>query len=60
MRRIPPGKLSVLVFEDDFPLNGEQDAGGGIDVLAPNEPGLGDFRSSSGTPWAATATSPGR
>jgi hypothetical protein len=39
----PQGKLSVLVFEDDFPLNGEQDAGGGIDVVAPNEPGLGGF-----------------
>jgi hypothetical protein len=39
----PPGKLSVFVFEDDFPLNGEQDAGGGVDVLAPNEPGLGGF-----------------
>jgi hypothetical protein len=40
----PPGKLSVFVFEDDFPLNGEQDAGGGIDVLATNEPGLGGFQ----------------
>ena len=39
----PPGKLSVNVFEDDFPLNGEQDSGGGIDVLATNEPGLGGF-----------------
>ena len=39
----PPSKLSVFVFEDDFPLNGEQDAGGGIDVLATNEPGLGRF-----------------
>jgi len=39
----PPAKLSVFVFEDDFPLNGEQDAGGGIDVLARNEPGLGSF-----------------
>jgi hypothetical protein len=39
----PPSKLSVFVFEDDFPLNGEQDAGGGVDVLAPNEPGLGQF-----------------
>ena len=39
----PPGKLSVNVFEDDFPLNGEQDAGGGVDVLATNEPGLGGF-----------------
>jgi Bacterial Ig domain len=40
----PPGKLSVFVFEDDFPLNGEQDGGGGIDVLSPNEPGLGNFQ----------------
>ena len=39
----PPSKLSVFVFEDDFPLNGEQDAGGGIDVLGSNEPGLGGF-----------------
>jgi hypothetical protein len=39
----PPAKLSVFVFEDDFPLNGEHDAGGGIDVLATNEPGLGSF-----------------
>ena len=36
-------KLSVFVFEDDFPLNGEQDGGGGVDVLSPNEPGLGQF-----------------
>ncbi len=39
----PPAKLSVFVFEDDFPLNGEQDAGGGVDALSPNEPGLGGF-----------------
>jgi hypothetical protein len=39
----PSSKLSVFVFEDDFPLNGEQDGGGGIDVLSPNEPGLGGF-----------------
>src|SRR3989454_7197007 len=39
----PPSKLSVFVFQDDFPLNGEHDSGGGIDVLAPNEPGLGGF-----------------
>src|SRR5207237_8788418 len=39
----PPSKLSVFVFQDDFPLNGDQDGGGGIDVLAPNEPGLGGF-----------------
>jgi hypothetical protein len=38
-----PAKLSLFVFEDDFPLNGENDAGGGVDVLAPNEPGLGGF-----------------
>ena len=38
-----PSKLSVFVFEDDFPLNGEHDGGGGIDVIAPNEPGLGGF-----------------
>ncbi len=36
-------KLSVFVFEDDFPLNGENDAGGGVDSLSPNEPGLGGF-----------------
>lgn len=40
----PPGQLSVFVFEDDFPLNGEQDASGGVDVLAPLEPGLGGFQ----------------
>ncbi|MBA0085103.1 MAG: hypothetical protein HRJ53_08910, partial [Acidobacteria bacterium Pan2503] len=41
---LPTGKLSVLVFEDDFPLNGEQDGGGGNGVsVAPVEPGLGGF-----------------
>jgi Bacterial Ig domain len=46
----PPGKLSVFVFEDDFPLNGEHDSSGiattasGNDTLAPNEPGLGGFQ----------------
>jgi hypothetical protein len=40
---LPTGKLSLIVFEDDFPLNGEQDAGGGVDVISPNEPGLGGF-----------------
>jgi hypothetical protein len=39
----PPSKLAIFVFEDDFPLNGEHDGGGGIDVLSPNEPGLGQF-----------------
>jgi len=40
---LPTAKIAVFVFEDDFPLNGENDAGGGVDVLAPNEPGLGGF-----------------
>ena len=39
----PPAKLSVFVFQDDFPLNGEHDGGGGVDVIAPNEAGLGGF-----------------
>ena len=41
---LPPSKLSVFVFEDDFPLNGEHDAGGGVDALSPQEPGLGGFQ----------------
>jgi hypothetical protein len=40
---LPTAKIAVLVFEDDNPLNGEHDAGGGVDILAPNEPGLGGF-----------------
>ena len=40
---LPVAKISAFVFEDDNPLNGENDAGGGVDVLAPNEPGLGGF-----------------
>lgn len=40
----PPATLSVFVFEDDYPLNGEHDAGGGIDTLSPDEPGLGGFQ----------------
>ena len=41
----PPAKLSVNVFEDDFPLNGEQDSGGQVvdTQLATQEPGLGGF-----------------
>ncbi len=39
----PPAKVSVFVFEDDHPLNGEHDASGGVDILAPNEAGLGGF-----------------
>ncbi|PYX70940.1 MAG: hypothetical protein DMG78_17125 [Acidobacteria bacterium] len=33
----PPAKVSVFVFEDDHPLNGEHDASGGIDTLAPTD-----------------------
>src|SRR5215472_12697236 len=41
---LPPSKLSVFVFEDDFPLNGEHDAGGGTGpVNTNNEAGLGGF-----------------
>ncbi len=40
----PPATLSAFVFEDDYPLNGEHDSGGGIDVLSPNEAGLGGFQ----------------
>ncbi|MDE2220307.1 MAG: hypothetical protein KGJ52_08020, partial [Gammaproteobacteria bacterium] len=40
---LPTAKVTVFVFEDDNPLNGENDAGGGVDILAPNEPGLGGF-----------------
>jgi hypothetical protein len=41
----PTGKLSVFVFEDDFPLNGEQDGGGGTGPInLNNEPGLGQFQ----------------
>jgi hypothetical protein len=38
-------KLSVFVFEDDFPLNGENDAGGQVadNQLGTQEPGLGGF-----------------
>jgi len=43
------GKLSVFVYQDDFPLNGEHDGGGGgvggIDTtIASNEQGLGQFQ----------------
>ena len=40
---LQPAKVSVFVFQDDHPLNGEHDASGGIDTLSPNEPGLGGF-----------------
>ena len=41
---LPPANISILVYEDDYPLNGENDAGGGIDMLANNEAGLADFQ----------------
>ena len=40
---LTPGKLSLVVFEDDYPLNGEQDNGGANSTIAPIEPGLGGF-----------------
>jgi len=41
---LPTAKIAVLVFEDDYPVNGEQDVGGSPGTtLAPNEPGLGGF-----------------
>jgi hypothetical protein len=41
---LTPSKLSVFVFEDDTPLNGEQDGGGGTGAVNTNfEPGLGHF-----------------
>ena len=40
---LPSATVSAFVYEDDFPMNGEDDTGGGVDVLAPNEPGLGGF-----------------
>ena len=40
---LPPSQIAVFVYQDDNPLNGENDAGGGVDVIAPAEPGLGSF-----------------
>ncbi len=40
---LEPAKIAVFVFQDDNPLNGEHDGGGGTDIIAPNEPGLGGF-----------------
>ncbi len=41
---LPTSTLSVIVYQDDYPLNGEQDTSGGVDVLAPQEAGLGGFQ----------------
>jgi len=57
---LPSSTLSVIVYEDDYPLNGEQGPGGGVDVVAPQEPGLGDFQitiyDQAGQTGAATGT----
>ncbi|MEX3953709.1 Ig-like domain-containing protein [Paraburkholderia sp. EG287B] len=40
----PTAKVSVFVFEDDAPLNGEVDVSGGTDTFgSAREPGLGGF-----------------
>ena len=39
----PTAKVAVFVFEDDWPLNGEADSGGGVDTVANHESGLGGF-----------------
>jgi Bacterial cadherin-like domain len=36
--------VTGFVFEDDYPLNGEPDTGGGVDALATLEVPLGDFQ----------------
>ena len=41
---LPTARIAVEIYEDDYPLNGENDAGGGVDILAPNEHGLGSFQ----------------
>ena len=56
----PPGRLSILVFEDDFPLNGEQDAGGGSTCWRPTSPASAASKFTCGMPWAATAISRAR
>ena len=41
---LPTAKVSVFVFEDDSPLNGEVDVHGGTDAMgSAKEPGLGGF-----------------
>ena len=36
--------VTAYVFEDEWPLNGEPDTGGGVDSLATLEKPLGDFQ----------------
>jgi len=56
----PPSKLSCICVRGRFPLNGEQDGGGGVDVLSPNEPGLGSSTSPCLTTLAARVMRPDR
>ena len=57
---LPPAKLSVFVFEDDFPLNGEQDAGGGRRHVAPTSRVSAASTSPCSTMPAAPAMPPAR
>ena len=41
---LKPSTVTAYVFEDDWPLNGEPDTGGGVDVLATQEVSLEDFQ----------------
>jgi hypothetical protein len=41
---LPPGKLTVMVFEDDYPLNGQLDSDGEVGRAPGIEPGLGGFQ----------------
>ena len=41
---LPTTTVTVFVFEDDWPLNGEPDTGGGPDAYPTQEVGLGDFQ----------------
>jgi hypothetical protein len=40
---LPTATVTAFIFEDDYPLNGEPDTGGGVDSLATLEKPLGDF-----------------
>ena len=41
---LPTSAVTVFVFQDDWPLNGEPDSGGGPDTYPTHEIGLGDFQ----------------
>jgi len=41
---IKTATVTAFIFEDDYPLNGEPDTGGGVDSLATLEVPLGDFQ----------------